>query len=328
MAIPLSALFATIYCLNKLSEDSEIVAMRSFGLTRIQIFAPFALLGLLIAGSIFSLNQNIIPYSKTQFKNTIIRLTSRGLLTNIKSEQFFTEIPGVTLFAEKVTKKGTRLEDVFIQVRNKSKSEEKIIFAKNGVLIKQKRKEWEAPTLRLHLTDGNIIKTFPKNSDVEKILFREYDFPILTGGFSPGFVTKDSMRTNSELRTVMKKEKAKLKNLEGLNQLSNAQQLSLNQIKKGLAKTEIEFWSRFNTPLQCLVFILLGFSLGIKKGRGNSRNTGAIGMIILTCYYVLFFLGVSLARKGVLPPIVVVFTPTVLSLGIGSWYYSKLDWFN
>jgi lipopolysaccharide export system permease protein len=40
MAAPLAAFFATIYTLNKLSEDSEIIAMRSFGISKIKIFLP------------------------------------------------------------------------------------------------------------------------------------------------------------------------------------------------------------------------------------------------------------------------------------------------
>src|SRR5690606_17243827 len=49
MAVPLSALFATIMTLNKLSEDSEIVAMRSFGIEKSQLFKPFLILACVIA---------------------------------------------------------------------------------------------------------------------------------------------------------------------------------------------------------------------------------------------------------------------------------------
>ena len=67
MAIPLSALFATIYTMNKLSEDSEIVAMRSFGLKKTTLFLPLLFCGIFIAISIFVLNRNLISL----FKNPV-----------------------------------------------------------------------------------------------------------------------------------------------------------------------------------------------------------------------------------------------------------------
>ena len=323
MAVPLSALFASIYTLNKLSEDSEIVAMRSFGLEKSTLITPFVVLGIFIAGMIFVLNRNLIPHSKTQFKNTIIRLSSQGNMTDIKSGQFFTEIPDVTLFAEKVSGGGTKLQDVFI-LQNK-KNIEQIIFAKRGALIKQPVGKLRTPTLRLHLEEGNIVKV-DGDKTVEKILFAEYDFPVVSGGVLPGFVTKDSMRSNAELIKVIDERKKRLEEFALKSELSGEETSEKNNILSNLPKTELEYWSRFNTPLQVLLFIFLGFSLGIKKGRGKTKNSGSLGLFFLLGYYVLFFSGVSLARKGNVPAFVVIYLPTLLSLLLGARLYQKLDW--
>ena len=54
-AIPISVLFASIYTLNKMSEDSEIVAMRSFGISKFRLLLPFLIVGIVIAVATFSL---------------------------------------------------------------------------------------------------------------------------------------------------------------------------------------------------------------------------------------------------------------------------------
>ncbi|MFT6604262.1 MAG: lipopolysaccharide export system permease protein [Bacteriovoracaceae bacterium] len=100
----------------------------------------------------------------------------------------------------------------------------------------------------------------------------------------------------------------------------------MNQIKSRLPKTELEYWTRFNAPLQILLFIFLGFSLGIKKGRGRTKSSGTVGLLFLIGYYALFFIGVSLSRKGVVPPVLTVFMPTIFTGLVGSIYYRKLDW--
>lgn len=321
LAIPLSALFATIFTLNKLSEDSEIVAMRSFGATKGKLIFPFMLIGVFIAFALFGLNRQLIPKSKTIFRNTLIRLTSRGVLTEIKPGQFFTEIPSVTLFAERVV--DGKMEEVFIR-QGKGDSEQ-VIFAKRGALIKQTLGELQNPAIRMHLEEGNITKT-KGGGGVEKFLFKEYDFPIHSGGEAPGFVTKDSMRTNSELRKVIRTRKSRRAELLAKDKLKISEQAEINHIKNRLPKSQLEYWTRYNTPLQVLIFILLGFSLGIKKGRGRQRNSGAIGLMVLIGYYATFFIGVSLARKGIVPPFVTIFTPTFLATAIGVKFYKNLDW--
>jgi lipopolysaccharide export system permease protein len=74
--------------------------------------------------------------------------------------------------------------------------------------------------------------------------------------------------------------------------------------------------------------VLLGFSLGIKKGRGRTRNSGVIGLIVLTVYYIFFFAGVSLARKGAIPPPVAIFGPTFGATFVGAYFFRKIDWFS
>jgi len=308
MAVPLSALFATIITLNKLSEDSEIVAMRSFGITKSMLFKPIFVMGLIIAVAIFALNRNLIPYSKLLFRNTVIMLTSKGMTMNIQAGQFFTDVPNVILFAEQVSEQGQKLQDVFIQTESDDGTES-VIFAEKGVIIKQEFEGVGFPTLRLHLTNGNIVRTNKSGNDSEKILFKEYDFPLVAGGGQPGFITKDSMLSNNQLWSLIQTVKKNQKD-------------DLNRI----AKMEIEYWSRWNTPVQVLVFIFLGFGLGIKKGRGKAKNTSVQGLIVLILYYAAFFSGVSLAQKGIVPSWFVVFMPSVLALAFGFRSYQKLDW--
>ncbi len=322
MAVPLSVLFATIYTLNRLSEDSEIVAMRSFGLPKFKLLYPFLIVAAAISWSIFSLGNEVIPASKSRFKNTLIQLTSRGALSDIPKENFYLEIPGVTLYAEDVDDGNKQLRNVFIQLSRDEESEQ-VIFARRGTLIKQQENEWDIPSLRLHLRDGNILRQDEEKT--EKILFREYDFPVLDGGSNTDYVTKDSMRSSSELRKELRVITGERK--EAMATLSgDLLKDKLNDLVRRQARTELEYWSRLNVPIQVLLFIFLGFSLGVKKGRGASRNTSATGLIVIALYYTVFFGLVSFANKGQVPAYVAVFIPTVIGFIYAVTAYRKLDW--
>lgn len=241
-AIPLSCFLSMVFVLNRLSEDSEIIAMRSFGLNRWKLFYPFLILGVFISFAFLGLNKNLAPYSKTLYKNTILSFSSKGFAANIKSRTFFTDIPRFILFAEEVTSDGEVLRDVFIQQKSKG-GIESIIMAKYGNLIKEKFSDFQKPTMRLKLRDGNIISVSDDKKEMSKFLYKEYDFPIIKGGGFFKFIAKDSMRTSEELRTEIERLKKEI-------ELKRSKHLT-----RSLSKAEVEYYSRINGPIQCILFI-------------------------------------------------------------------------
>ena len=322
MAAPLAAFFATIYTLNKLSEDSEIIAMRSFGITKMRIYMPFLITSLLVSITIHSLYSVFIPKANAAFKNTIVRLTSSGMLTSIKSGQFFTDIPNATLFAEEVTKDGNNFKEVFLHVLDKNKLEQRIIFARTGSLIKIYADQWRAPSLRLHLNIGNIIKMDEKGTQVEKVLFKEYDFPVYNSEDAMTMLDKDSMKTNSELIELIKQKKIKYK-AALTSKMSVDEKLEL---KRNYYRTQVELYSRYVAVPQIVLFVFLGFSLGIKRGRGTGGNHSAQALMILLGYYIVYFFFISLSQKASLDPLVANFGPSLILFIIAFRFYKKLDW--
>lgn len=330
MAFPLAAFFAIIYTMNKMSEDSEIVAMRAFGMSKRQLLTPFLILGTLISLSIFLLNSELIPYSKSTFRNMVIKLTSDGALTDIKSENFFVDISGVTLFAKEVSDDGKRMKNVFIHV-NEDGEQQRVIHSSSGALIQQSSGKYVTPRVRMHLKDGNMTTINLETGDVEKVLFEEYDFPIISSSSTPGFITKDSMRTNSELKEVVEKKAQKYDDLRQAfkkytPEQKEKQKGKLQNAKERYYESRLQLWTRYNTPLQCLLFIFVGFALGIKQARESKKNTGVMALIVLIAHYALFFGAVSVIKKGNLHPEFGVMLPSFIIFTFGVYLYRKLDW--
>lgn len=333
MALPIAILFAAIYTMNRFSEDSEIVAMRSFGISRHRLFAPFAIVALCIAIIIYGLGISIIPQSRAQFRNTLIILSSQGMLSDVRPEQFYMEIPGVILFAETVEDGGENFGDVFIYFDDSRGREDQVITAKKGTLIKQFPADspgFAAPNLRMHLFDGSITKAVRGEDNLEVIHFKEYDFPITTDFLRPSTIARDSMRSNKELRELIAERVQRLNALQDrINEgrtLNRRQEIEKGHLLKDIPSSKIEYWSRFNVPILCFVFALLGFSLGVKQGRGRSKNTAAVSILVVILYYALYFGGLSLTQRGDFPPEVTSFGPTLLALLIALYYYRKVEW--
>ena len=311
LSLPIAVFFSTIYCLNKLSSDSEYIAMRAGGLTKFKILLPFLMVAALLTVSVYQLNQTVIPASNKEFKRKINFLTSSGVLAGIKPGQFFTLIPKVTLFASRATKYGRNLEEVFLHL-NESKTENKVIFAEKGELLFERNATDLTEKLTLTLFNGNIVGQ-SKDNDLEKILFNKYVFPISQGQFDDRFGVKENMLSSKEL--------------EGVLPMTEAQALKkYNWNKKELFNAKYEFWNRKNGAFICFIFCFLGFTLGITGNRGKSKNSGLVGLLCLLVYYMLYFSLVSVAKKEVIPLPLAVYFPGSIMLFLGLYFYSKLDW--
>ena len=312
LSLPIAVFFSTIYCLNRLSSDSEYIAMRAGGLTKEKILLPFLLVASLLSVSVYHLNQNLIPHSNKEFKRKVNYLTSSGLLAGIKAGQFFTLIPGLTLFATNSTKYGRNLDEVFLQIKDKKGKGERVIFANKGELVFERDPNSLTEKLTLTLLDGNIVGQNDKN-EIEKILFGKYIFPVSQSQFQDRFSVKETMLSSAELEGVLKmtfKEAEKAYNFN----------------EKEFFNAKYEYWNRKNGALIVLIFCFLGFTLGVTGTRGKGKNAGVIGILCLMLYYGLFFSLVSLANKGKIPVPLAVFFPICVMAVIGVRFYKRLDW--
>ena len=126
------------------------------------------------------------------------------------------------------------------------------------------------------------------------------------------------MKTNDELIDVITQKRNRVKKAEG--------QPEYQDLKKSMVGTQIELYSRYMTFPQIVLFILVGFSLGMKKGRGPSGGNSTRAIIILLLHFVMYFVGISIAKKGSFDPWLATFVPCFVLGGIAIYYYRKLDW--
>lgn len=293
--------------------------MRSFGLTKFKIYLPFLTVSFLIGLVIVSLSSVYIPIANSNFKNTIVKLTSSGMLTSIKAGQFFTDIPNATLFAESVNEEGDNFDEVFLHVKDNGANTQRIIFAKKGSLVKLYADNWHAPSLRLHLSNGNIVKLDQKGLEIEKVLFKEYDFPVFNADFTMTSLNKDSMKTNEELLEAISIRKQDYKNKIG-------DEGAKKEIAKSIAKGEIEYQSRMIPLPQIVLFVFLAFTLGVKKGRGKGANNTIRAFLSLLGFYALYFFLISMAQRGSIPTLLSSLVPLIFLFAVALFYYRKLDW--
>jgi lipopolysaccharide export system permease protein len=89
--------------------------------------------------------------------------------------------------------------------------------------------------------------------------------------------------------------------------------------RKEARRLRVRIQEKFTLPMACLVFGLIGSSLGAKPNNRTSRSQGfGISVVLILVYYVLSFSFSSLGVKGTLPPLLAAWTPVMICLA-GGW---------
>lgn len=312
LSLPIATFFSTIFCLNRISADSEYIAMRAGGLTKSRILLPFLVVAGILTASVYQLNQTIIPESNKEFRKKVVYLTSSGLLAGIKEGQFFTMIPKITLFASKATKYGRKLEEVFLHIKEDG-DQERVIFSKKGELLFERDSSNLTEKLTLILFDGNIVGGRNSGESLEKINFQKYTFPITHAQLGDRFSLKETMLSSKELGGLLKMTPEEAQKRYNFN-------------KREFFNAKYEYWNRKNGALIVFIFCFLGFTLGVSGNRGKGRNSGLLGLGCLILYYGIYFSLVSSAKNGSIPIPVAVFLPATVLTFVGFRFYRKLDW--
>ena len=312
MAIPLSTYFSAIFAINRMSSDSEYIALRSFGVDKKKLLLPFVLISLVVAVNVFFLNQELIPSAHRKVRLAFKQISSTSLIEGIKSGQFYTAIPNLTLFPSKVDEQTKELEDVFLHVYNQSRESEKVIFANSGQILYTKDEITGIESFKLFLKDGNIFDVDKAGIKSEKILFKEYLLPISEKRFSYHLTTKEVMMNHKELKDFID---------AGLDSA-----LKKKYKKKDYFNAQYEYWNRFNIPMLCILLTFVGFGMGVTGNRGRGNNNSGKAILVLMGYYLFFFSMISICREGLIPLPVGLMLPAVSLLGFGVKVYRSLDW--
>jgi len=194
----------------------------------------------------------------------------------------------LVILAKKREKK-YQFKDIFIADTTQSKSP-KIITAKQAIILPN----IESLKIRLELTSGTIHELGDKLSEYQTINFDTYEL-------------------NLSLPDTAQLEKEAL---VGHRELSI--NLLLKQIEdfenKGLPTfaAKVELSKKFAIPFTCLLFGLLGATLGIHSSRGGKSGGFAASIMVILLYYMGLIFAQNMGKSGQVEPYSSIWVPNII----------------
>jgi lipopolysaccharide export system permease protein len=135
MALPLAILLSSIMTFGNLSENYELAAMKSAGVSLYKIMKPLIILMVIMSILTFYFSNYAVPYANFKSKNLLYNITKQKPSLNLKEGIFNTSIPGYSIrIREKTGDNDEYIKDVIIYDHNAGKGNNKSMTAERGLM--------------------------------------------------------------------------------------------------------------------------------------------------------------------------------------------------
>ena len=114
VTVPMSFLLALLWSFGRLSSDREILALKSCGVSFLQIAFPVAVATLLVLGGTFFLTLYARPWSNTALRQVIYEVTKTRATAGLKEKTFNDEFDGIVVYTDEIQPPGDVLGGVMI----------------------------------------------------------------------------------------------------------------------------------------------------------------------------------------------------------------------
>lgn len=300
ISIPVSLILGVTITFSRLSIDSELVAVRSSGISIRQLLPPvvvtslfcfFALLYLTLYGAAAGYN-NLF---------TTVRKLSYYRSREIIKEGVFIKLTDTTLiYVEHMSPDGANLNSIVISEKQNF-DEPIIITAQNGERVPSRDKEEGG----LLLSNGIMDQKITENDAHHVVTFEKLSFNI-NGG---------------EGKTSLQQKKPKEMSVAEILKVIRTGGISRN--RRGDLIFSLN--RRLSLPFSCIVFAFFAVPLGsAQRSRGKSSSLIITGMMVFLYY---LFLGVAKSLKSVSPAlsIGIIWLPNILLALVTILIFARME---
>lgn len=303
LAFPMATLMATLLAYSRLSGSSELTALRSVGVGTTRMVVPALALALTMSLLTFLFNDLIVPRTNLVASQTLERALGKAVTNQSGDNILYSRFGRVK--QEENGDSIRQLTQLFYARKFRSGSMQDITlldFSRVGQrqMLMAEKGHWNEAQAMWEFSNGRIVNVDEKTGSTTSARFDRYLYPLTQ---DPVEVAK--LPTDISTMTVGQALRAERLQTEA-NNLKEARRL------------RVRIQEKFAFPAICLVFGLIGSSLGVRPHARTSRSQGfGISVLLIFGYYLMSFIVSSLGITGTLTPFVAAWLPVVVGLASG-----------
>lgn len=293
---PLFVFIAVIFFTTKLADNSEIIAMKSTGMSFRRLLRPYMFTAALIAGTTYLLGAYVIPegnVAKVNFENKYIK--KKTDITSVENVQMQVDtgvVAYITHF-DNVTKSGYGFSlDKFVDKKLVSHLTAQYIQYDT---LSDKRFSWTLRQYQIRTLKG-MREKLESGSKMDTIIVME---------------PKDFFYVRGQQETMTVPE---LKEFIGRQKLRGA---------AGVSTFEVEYYKRFATPFAAFILTLIGVCMSSQKRKGGMGISLGAGLALSFAYILFQTVSASFATNAGMTAWVAVWIPNALFALIAAVLYYR-----
>ncbi|MBP9144052.1 MAG: LptF/LptG family permease [Thermoanaerobaculia bacterium] len=297
LTIPMSLLLGVLVGVGRLASDSELVALRSTGMSIYRLLRPVLALSALLTVVNGLLMVYLLPQGNRAVSRLYLDILTRTVAQQVEPRVFYNEWQGKVLYIFEASARNEEWKGVFLADAVPSERQEVIVARRGKLLV-----EDEGERVVLQLADA-IKHSFDFHSPKRYETSRHETLRI---------VLRDRFLSTEKARMASRRGPRELE-LAELRKLSR--DISATPEQRRLARVGVH--KMFAIPAACLVMGLISLPLGFTNRHGGRSSGFAISIGVIVAYYVLLSQGEDAARLGKLSPGFAIWLPDLLLLAIG-----------
>lgn len=294
--IPMATMIAILLTFLKMSNDNEIVALKSSGVSLYALTPPVFLLCTLTFLLTCFMTIYGLPKGKVGIKNLLFKLKSSSYTALLQERSFDDKFKGIMIYVSKTDPRTNRLIDVFMEDHSNRKAAV-TIMAPRGQLMDQ---PGDKKVLHLRLFDGCINQVQLQDKSSHAIRFKTYDVRL-------------------DLKNAFQAVRSKMKYEDEMSLSELCHYIAVHAPNKSgrYYPMLMELHKKFSLPFSCFALGILAIPLGIRS-RFSKQSFGiALGLISFIVYYLLLSAEEVFGESGMYPPAIGMWLPNVLFGGLG-----------
>ncbi len=292
---PLFVFIAVIFFTSKMADNSEIIAMKSCGMSFKRLLRPYMVSAAIIAALTFILGAYVIPHGNVErvdFENTYLKRRQAGVVENVQLQVDAGVVAYITQFNNN-TKWGYGFSlDKFV---DKKLVEHLTAQTIQYDTLSDRRYKWTLMNYRMRKLSGTreVITSGERLDSV--IMMEPADFVYTRN--------QQETMTLPELDEFIEKQK-----LRGAS---------------GLSTFQVEYHKRFATPFAAFILTLIGVSLSCTKRKSGMGTSLGVGLALSFSYILFQTVSSSFAINAGWPPMLSVWIPNLLFIIIAAVLYGR-----
>jgi lipopolysaccharide export system permease protein len=285
-ALPAVTLMSVVVAFLRLSADSEIIAMKSSGISLYQMLPPVIFFSLAAFVACLAITTFAAPWGNRSFKDLLFKIAETKADLGIKERIFCEPFGNLVFYVNNFSREERVLKDVFVVDRRDEEMTNTIVSDEARIIMRPAER-----TITLLFMRGTIFLVEKNLQGSRTIKFNTYALNI---------GLKDVL---ADLAS-RKKAPHELSVGQLVDQLKNTP-----DTEKEYSRIMRELFEKLSIPLAVFFMGIIGVPLGAQiRGRGRSTGIG-VSLMVFSLFYLLLMIIRGVCSTGALSPAFGVWIP-------------------